>query len=69
LLLGRLPVIGKQIGGYVMSVQNKRITRQLLADVFEHGRLEAVDELVHLGFVNHEAPDGSPQGPEVSSRP
>ncbi len=40
------------------------MTRRLLDEVFEHGRLEAVDELVHPAFVNHEAPEGSPQGPE-----
>ena len=42
---------------------NRQVTRQLLA-VFEHGRLEAVDQLVHPEFVNHEAPPGSPQGPD-----
>ena len=41
---------------------NKQVTRQLLA-VFEHGRLEELDQLVHPGFVNHETPPGSPQGP------
>jgi predicted ester cyclase len=43
--------------------QNTQATRQLL-EVFEHGRLDAIDELVHPEFVNHEAPPGSPQGPE-----
>ena len=47
-----------------MQAHNTQITRRLLADVFEHGRLEAVDELVHPKFINHEAPEGSPQGPE-----
>jgi predicted ester cyclase len=42
---------------------NKQITRKLLA-VFEHGRLEEIDQLVDSQFVNHEAPPGSPQGPE-----
>ena len=42
--------------------QNTQATRQLL-EVFEHGRLDAIDELVHPEFVNHEAPPGSPQGP------
>ena len=45
------------------TTSNKQVTRRLL-DVFEHGKLEAVDELVHPQFVNHEAPPGSPQGPE-----
>ena len=41
---------------------NTQVTRQLL-EVFEHGRLDAIHELVHPEFVNHEAPPGSPQGP------
>jgi predicted ester cyclase len=47
-----------------MSEQNKQITRRLLEEVFEHGKLEVLDELVHPKFVNHEAPEGSPQGPD-----
>jgi predicted SnoaL-like aldol condensation-catalyzing enzyme len=47
-----------------MSEQNTQITRRLLSEVFEHGRLEAIDELVHPQFVNHEAPPGSPTGPD-----
>ena len=43
--------------------QNTQATRQLL-EVFEHGRLDAIDELVHPEFVNHAAPPGSPHGPE-----
>jgi hypothetical protein len=43
--------------------QNTQVTRQLL-EVFQHGRLGAIDELVHPEFINHEAPPGSPQGPE-----
>lgn len=45
------------------QTDNKQVTRQLLA-VFEHGRLEEIDQLVDPEFVNHEAPPGSPQGPE-----
>jgi predicted ester cyclase len=45
------------------QTENKKTTRRLLA-VFEHGRLEEIDELVDPAFVNHEAPPGSPQGPE-----
>jgi predicted ester cyclase len=44
-------------------VQNTQVTRQLL-EVFDHGRLDAIDELVHPEFINHEAPPASPQGPE-----
>lgn len=45
------------------QTENKQVTRQLLA-VFEHDRLEEIDELVDPEFVNHEPPPGSPQGPE-----
>jgi predicted ester cyclase len=45
------------------QTENKQVTRELLA-VFEHGRLEMIDELVDADFVNHEAPPGSPQGRE-----
>ncbi len=43
--------------------RNIQTTRGLL-EVFDHGRLEEIDGLVHPDFVNHEAPPGSPQGPE-----
>jgi predicted ester cyclase len=45
------------------QTDNKQITRELLA-VFEHGTLEELDQLVDPQFVNHEAPPGSPHGPE-----
>ena len=47
-----------------MSEQNKQLTQRVLKEIFEKGRLEAADELVHPEFVNHEAPPDSPQGPE-----
>jgi predicted ester cyclase len=47
-----------------MSDANKRIARRLLEELFEHGNLDAADELVHRDFVNHEAPPDNPQGPE-----
>lgn len=47
-----------------MSEENKRITRRLLDELFEEGNLDAADELLHPDFVNHEAPPGSPQGPD-----
>jgi len=47
-----------------MSEQNKQITRRILGELFEEGRLDAADELIHPEFINHEAPPGSPQGPE-----
>jgi predicted ester cyclase len=47
-----------------MSDHNKRLTRRVLEEMFEHGNLDAADELVHAKFVNHEAPPDNPQGPE-----
>jgi predicted ester cyclase len=47
-----------------MLDQNKALTRRVLDEMFEKGNLDAADELVHPEFVNHEAPPGSPQGPD-----
>ena len=47
-----------------MSEENKRITRRVLDELFDSGKLDAADELIHPGFVNHEAPPDNPQGPE-----
>jgi predicted ester cyclase len=47
-----------------MSEENKQITRRLLDELFDKGNLDAADELIHPGFVNHEAPPDNPQGPE-----
>jgi predicted ester cyclase len=47
-----------------MSEQNKEITRRVLKELFEDGNLDAVDDLIHPAFVNHEAPPDNPQGPE-----
>jgi predicted ester cyclase len=45
-----------------MSDQNKQTTRRLLEEVFDKGNFEAMEELVHPEFVNHEAPPNNPQG-------
>lgn len=47
-----------------MCDQNKQPAHRVLEEMFEKGNLDAADELVHPEFVNHEAPAGSPQGPE-----
>jgi predicted ester cyclase len=47
-----------------MCDQNKQPAHRVLEEMFENGNLDAADELVHPEFVNHEAPTGSPQGPE-----
>ena len=39
--------------------RNTEITRRLLSEVFDAGDLDAIDELIHPEFVNHEA------GPET----
>jgi predicted ester cyclase len=44
--------------------ENKRVTRQVLEELFERGNLEVADELIHSDFINHEAPPDNPQGPE-----
>jgi predicted ester cyclase len=44
--------------------ENKRIARRVLEELFEKGNFDALDELIHPQFVNHEAPPDNPQGPE-----
>jgi predicted ester cyclase len=36
----------------------------VLEELFGEGNFEAMDELIHPDFVNHEAPPSNPQGPE-----
>src|SRR5688572_16262893 len=47
-----------------MSGGNKQTVRRVLDEMFAKGNLDVADELIHPGFVNHEAPPGSPQGPK-----
>jgi predicted ester cyclase len=44
------------------SEENKRLARRLLDEVFEKGDFDAMDQLIHPRFVNHEAPPSNPQG-------
>jgi hypothetical protein len=44
--------------------ENKRIAQRLLDEVFDAGNYDAIEELVHPDFVNHEAPPDNPQGRE-----
>jgi predicted ester cyclase len=44
--------------------ENKRLAQRLLDEVFDAGDFDAIGELVHADFVNHEAPPDNPQGPE-----
>jgi predicted ester cyclase len=47
-----------------MSEENKATTRRVLEELFEKGSFDAIDELVHPDFINHEAPPDNPQGPD-----
>ena len=44
--------------------ENKRLAQRLLDEVFDAGDFDAIGELVHPNFINHEAPPDNPQGPE-----
>ena len=43
--------------------ENKAVAQRLYDELFNRGRLSAVDELVAPGFVCHAAPSGTPVGP------
>jgi steroid delta-isomerase-like uncharacterized protein len=43
---------------------NKKIYRRFIEEGFNQGRLEALDELLASDYVNHDAPPGTPKGPE-----
>lgn len=45
--------------------QNKAVYGRFLQEVFNEGRLDKVDELVSPEYVFHDAPPGTPQGPEA----
>ena len=47
-----------------MSERNKLVTRRVLEELFDKGNFDAVDDLIHPDFVNHEALPSNPQGPE-----
>lgn len=44
--------------------ENKRICRRVLDELFDQGDFDALEELIHPDFINHEAPPGHPQGRE-----
>lgn len=49
-----------------MSEQNKALERRLLEEVYGHGKLELIDELVASDFVGHgTAAEGGDQGREA----
>ena len=47
-----------------MSEQNKELVRRAARAMFDEGDLAAADELFHPKYVNHEAADGRPAGPD-----
>ncbi len=50
-----------------MSVdENKALVQRLYDDLFNRGYPAAAAELVSAGFVDHEAPPGTPCGPEAA---
>ncbi len=50
-----------------MSVdENKALAQRLYDDLFNRGYPAAAVELVSAGFVDHEAPPGTPCGPEAA---
>ena len=48
-----------------MASGNSRVARRVLVEIFDEGRVEAIEELVNPDFINHEAPEGTPQGREA----
>jgi steroid delta-isomerase-like uncharacterized protein len=59
--LERLRTSRQQRGsGDSVAEANKAVSRRLIADVFNTGRLELIDELVSEGFVGHDAAAPAP---------
>jgi len=44
---------------------NKAIYREFIETLFNEGRLERLEQLVDPGYVFHDAPPGTPAGPEA----
>jgi len=44
--------------------ENKALYRRFVDEVFNHGRLDLVEEFLDASYVNHDAPPNSPPGPE-----
>lgn len=47
-----------------MSEENRAAVGRLFQEVWNEGKLEAVDELLAADFVDYRAPEGLPPGPE-----
>jgi steroid delta-isomerase-like uncharacterized protein len=48
-----------------LTERNKAIYRRFLDEVFNQGRLEIADAMLPPSYVLHEAPPGTPRGPEA----
>jgi steroid delta-isomerase-like uncharacterized protein len=48
----------------MLSDQNKTFYRRFIKQVFNEGRLDLVDGLLSPSYVFHDAPPGTPPGPE-----
>src|SRR4051794_19255022 len=44
---------------------NKTIYRRFIQEIFNEGRLDKLNELVSPDYVLHEAPPGTPSGPDA----
>jgi predicted ester cyclase len=44
--------------------ENKALYRRFIDEVFNHGRLDLLEEFLDPAYVNHDAPPNSPQGSE-----
>ena len=45
--------------------QNKAVYRRFIQEVFNEGRLDALDELLSPSYVLRDAPPGAPPGPQA----
>jgi predicted ester cyclase len=48
----------------MVTDQNKAVYRRFIQEVFNEGRLDMLDEVLSRSYVYHEAPPGTPPGPE-----
>jgi predicted ester cyclase len=49
-------------------VENSELCVRAQKEIFEAGNLDLADEIVAPDFVDHEAPPGTPRGPEAVKR-
>lgn len=49
----------------IVTEQNKETYRRFIDDIFNHGRLEKLDEFLLPSYTYRDAPPGSPSGPAI----